>query len=165
MTALEQIANIGVYGWTPETFIEALQSVGVDVLVDIRARRGMRGSEYAFANHKRLRNALDSAEIEYLHLRELAPTAEARAVQSRVDHENSTGKRDRRELSQAFRSAYQTQVLANISMAELIDTIARAGTKPVLLCVERNATACHRSMVSEAIVRATRDTPELDLEP
>lgn len=48
------VVTIGVYGYTPETFFAALQEAGVDLLCDIRQRRGVRGAEYAFANSQRL---------------------------------------------------------------------------------------------------------------
>lgn len=46
--------TIGVYGFTLETFLVALDRMGVGLLLDVRQRRGVRGSEYAWANSQRL---------------------------------------------------------------------------------------------------------------
>ncbi len=45
-----RIVTIGGYGFTEDAFINALKGAGVDAFVDIRQRRGMRGSKYAFLN-------------------------------------------------------------------------------------------------------------------
>ena len=43
------VATIGVYGWTVERFIDALHGADVKLIVDVRQRRGVRGSEYSWA--------------------------------------------------------------------------------------------------------------------
>ena len=48
-----KFVTLGVYGFTPSAFFEALQRAGVDTFCDIRWRRGVRGREYAFANSAR----------------------------------------------------------------------------------------------------------------
>src|SRR5437660_1079576 len=52
------LATIGVYGWTADTFLDALRRAGVRQLLDVRQRRGVRGREYAWANAVRLQAAL-----------------------------------------------------------------------------------------------------------
>ena len=49
-----QILTIGVYGFTHDTFREALAKHRPGVFVDTRRRRGVRGSQYSFANSQRL---------------------------------------------------------------------------------------------------------------
>src|SRR5688572_26927692 len=80
-----EILTIGVYGWRQDDFLERLATAGVDVVVDIRARRGVRGAEYAFANRTRLISDLERAGFRYLHMPELAPTPEIRTLQKRAD--------------------------------------------------------------------------------
>ena len=54
-----RVLTIGAYGFEPEEFFRALEAAGVDVFLDIRQRRGLRGSRYAFANVSRLRAELE----------------------------------------------------------------------------------------------------------
>ena len=91
--------TIGVYGWTPAAFIAALHDADVRQLLDIRQRRGVRGSEYAWANSARLQTVLADAGIEYRHHRELAPTTELRRLQNREDDRLGVGKRSRVALA------------------------------------------------------------------
>jgi hypothetical protein len=69
-----KLVTVGVYGFTADTFFEALQCAGVDTFCDIRWRRAVRGREYAFANKTRLEQRLKSMGVRYLHFRDLAPT-------------------------------------------------------------------------------------------
>ncbi len=63
--ALERILTIGAFGFTEATFFAALVEARVDLLADIRQRRGVRGAEYAFVNHQRLVAGLSAAGIGY----------------------------------------------------------------------------------------------------
>jgi hypothetical protein len=40
-----RVVTIGVYGFTVDRFLTALREAGVDALLDVRQRRGVRGSE------------------------------------------------------------------------------------------------------------------------
>jgi hypothetical protein len=42
---VKAVATIGVYGWTLEDWLAALHKAGVVLVVDVRQRRGVRGSE------------------------------------------------------------------------------------------------------------------------
>lgn len=75
-----RLATVGVYGFTLDDFRTALHEADVRLLLDVRQRRGVRGSEYAWANSKRLQAALADAGIEYRPLPELAPTDGAAAA-------------------------------------------------------------------------------------
>ena len=69
-----KIVTIGVYGFDEARFFEALRKVKVDTFCDIRNRRGVRGSTYAFANSLRLQARLAELGIRYLYRKDLAPT-------------------------------------------------------------------------------------------
>jgi len=45
-----KIITIGVYGFTEETFLQALHTARVDTFCDIRQRRNVRGSAYSNSN-------------------------------------------------------------------------------------------------------------------
>jgi uncharacterized protein (DUF488 family) len=146
-----RIATIGVYGFDAESFLEALRGAGVEVLLDVRQRRGVRGPEYAWANSQRLQAALAKAGVEYQHHKELAPTTAMRQAQYRADDAAGEGKRNRTHLSPEYESLYLDQVL---DRADLAPIAALAGERlPALMCVERDAEACHRSLVAARLER------------
>lgn len=150
MSAPTAILTIGVYGWTEHTFLRALDGANVDGLVDIRARRGVRGATHAFANRTRLEGLLRAAGIGYLHLPELAPSESIRAIQHAEDEATRTLKRDRSTLDSGFIRSYKEEVLGSRdvrAIAERLDGYAR----PALLCIERTPAACHRSLAARWI--------------
>ena len=51
---MPDFVTIGVYGFDESSFFQTLQNAGVDTFCDLRARRGVRGAAYAFANGERL---------------------------------------------------------------------------------------------------------------
>jgi uncharacterized protein (DUF488 family) len=146
------ISTIGVYGFDREAFLAALAAAGVDVLVDVRQRRGVRGSEYAWANSRRLQVALADAGIGYRHMKELAPTTEMRQLQYREDARRGEGKRSRTVLAPAYVDGYTEQILDQADLSPLVELAVRS--HPALLCVERDPEACHRSLI---VARLERD--------
>ena len=52
------IYTIGVYGSSEKEFFQKLADHGIDSFCDIRLRRAVRGSQYAFANSQRLQGKL-----------------------------------------------------------------------------------------------------------
>lgn len=145
-----KVVTVGVYGFTADGFLGALESAGVAVLIDVRQRRGVRGSEYAWANSQRLQAALADADMAYLHLKELAPTTEIRAAQYTADAAAGEGKRSRSELSDAFRRAYSDQILDAVDLEAALAAIPDPATA-ALLCVEREPRACHRSLIADRL--------------
>lgn len=141
--------TIGVYGFTEETFFKALQAADIQVFCDIRWRRGVRGADYAFANHKRLQSRLEHIGITYLHYRDLAPTPEIRQQQYMVDKSEKVAKRKRNSLSPDFITAYQSEILTDFDPEAFISDSLPDGTRTAaLFCVEREPAACHRSLVA-----------------
>lgn len=142
-----RLVTIGVYGFDRDSFLATLDDAGVGLLIDVRRRRGVRGSEYAWANSRRLQDALRDAGVAYRHHPELAPTDEMRRLQMAEDERQGVGIRSRRELAPGFASSYTTEVL------DVADLRAFAAGLPVehpsaLLCVERLPKACHRSLLA-----------------
>jgi uncharacterized protein (DUF488 family) len=140
------IATIGVYGFDRDSFLEALADAGIELLLDVRQRRGMRGSEYAWANAKRLQAALDQANIGYTHLKELAPTTELRQLQYREDARLGEGKRSRTVLASEYANRYTEEILDRADLDPIVKWIG--ASTAALLCVERDPEACHRSLVA-----------------
>ena len=146
-----KVVTIGAYGFTEETFFDALQAAGVQVFYDIRWRRGVRGAEYAFVNHKRLVARLETMGIDYIHRRDLAPTPEIRQQQRDADKSEKIAKRKRDTLSPDFTAAYREDILANFDGQALLDELPEGTGVMALFCVEREPAACHRSLVAELL--------------
>ena len=140
------IATIGVYGFDRDTFLETLRQAEVNLVLDVRQRRGVRGAQYAWANARRLQAALAEAGIGYEHLAELAPTTELREAQYREDARRGEGKRSRTVLAPEYVSGYTEQILDPADLGGIVGFIGKS--RAALLCVERDAEACHRSLIA-----------------
>jgi uncharacterized protein (DUF488 family) len=147
------IATVGVHGATLERFLAALGAADVRQVLDVRDRRGVRGSAYAWANARRLQAALAAAGIDYRHERQLAPTAELRQLQYREDDRLGVGKRSRALLSDAFAERYTREILDRAELAPIVAGLPAAGIA-ALLCVEREPEACHRSLAAARLAAA-----------
>jgi uncharacterized protein (DUF488 family) len=148
---VDRVLTIGVYGWSPERWIAALQDAGCDTVVDIRARRGVRGREHAFANSTRLQAIVAEARLRYVHLPVLAPSRATRDAQVAADAVSKTAKRDRGCLGDGFVAAYWAEVVDVVDWQAIIAELAAAA--PALLCVERLPAACHRSIVGTELAQ------------
>jgi uncharacterized protein (DUF488 family) len=144
---MRTIATVGVYDSSLDAFLAKLKRHHVALLVDVRQRRGVRGRDYAWANSLRLQAALEQAGIEYRHLPELAPTTELRQLQYREDDRLKVGKRSRVELSEEYRRRYLDEVLDRVDLGRVLNSLPDEATT-ALLCVERDAPACHRSLIA-----------------
>src|SRR3954453_1927257 len=148
---MAEFTTIGVYGLDGPGFIRALQEAEVGIVLDVRQRRGVRGSEYAWANAQRLQAALGEAGIGYSHLKELAPTTEMRQLQYAEDARLGEGKRNRTALAPAYVERYTEEVLERVDLGPVVQWIGKSSA--ALLCVERDPEACHRSLVAERLRR------------
>jgi uncharacterized protein (DUF488 family) len=147
------VATIGVYGcFTAERFIETLREAGVGLLIDVRQRRGVRGSEYAWANAQRLQAALADAGIEYRHEKQLAPTTELRHLQYAADAREGVGKRSRERLAPDYVERYTHEILDHVDLGAIVASLP-ADRATALFCVECDAEACHRSLVAMRMAR------------
>jgi len=148
---VKTIFTIGVYGADAESFLAALDAAGVDLLLDVRQRRGVRGAQYAWANAGRLEVALREAGVGYQHLPELAPTTAMRKLQYEADAEKGEGKRDRTVLAPAYVERYTEEILGPADLDPLVRFVGRSNA--AFFCVERDAAACHRSLIAARLAR------------
>ena len=149
-----RIVTIGVYGYTEEMFFNVLHQAEVDLFCDIRWRRAVRGSAYAFANSERLQARLEEIGIRYMHVRAIAPPPELRQIQADLDRTQKVAKRKRQELSGTFVQAYQEQVLADFDLDGFVESLSQDGQVLALFCVERIPAACHRSIFARILQSA-----------
>ena len=160
-----KIYTLGVYGYTEDEFFDALAVHGIDLFIDIRARRGMRGSRYKFVNSTYLQAKLKELGIGYAHLKELAPTPRIRRLQDQADQQQKLERRsDRQRLCREYVHEYKRDVLRVYKRKSELKLHAegelararelahfpagRAAARVALFCVEGEPKACHRSLVA-----------------
>lgn len=144
--------TIGVYNSTEDGFFEKLTKNHIDMFCDIRQRRGVRGSLYRYVNSNYLQAKLRELGINYMYIKELAPTSEIRQKQKDADKFNNETKKQRTNLGDIFVKEYNSQILAHFDIKNLVTTLEKNGvTNVVFFCVEEHASACHRSLVAKEI--------------
>ena len=141
------IFTIGYEQATQAAVVAALRDAGVEVLADIRYLPLSRRPGFSKSS---LRAAVEEAGIAYRHFRDLGTPAEGRAAARRGDHE---------ELARI----YDGQLELPEALKQMAELRALAEEKRVcLLCYEREAAGCHRSLLFEALFG---DFARVDLEP
>jgi uncharacterized protein (DUF488 family) len=140
-----RIFTIGYEGATVGEFLAALQSAGVERVIDVRAVPNSRRPGFSKTP---LRNALAEAGIEYVHLRALGTPADGRAAAR-------AGKKAELER------IYAGQLELPEAMAETAQMLDLAAEKPsALLCYERDPAQCHRTLLLDS---AAPDAEVVDL--
>lgn len=144
-----EVFTIGVYGATERQFFDKLSENRIDTFCDIRQRRGVRGSQYAFVNSQRLQHRLAEMNISYTYLKELAPTKEIREKQKEADKRNGIQKKDRTRLGEVFIIGYKEHI-KDYDFQSFAEMLKVMGAKRVVFfCVEESPYACHRLIVAE----------------
>ena len=128
--------TIGYERSSPDLLVDALIDAGVSVLVDIRAvpvsrRRGF--------SKRDLSARIQEAGLRYRHMAALGNPKAGR----------DAGREGRIE---EFRKIYAAQLQSDAAKAALVDLAALARQEAVcLLCYERDASQCHRSIAATAL--------------
>jgi uncharacterized protein (DUF488 family) len=144
--------TIGVYNSTEQEFLNKLTQNKIDTFCDIRQRRGVRGATYSFVNSIKLQQKLNDLGIKYFYVEALAPTAEIREVQTKIDKKKGVQQRIRQELDRSFILEYENKVLEKFNFENFIDHLEKARSKKIaFFCVEENHEACHRSLVTNKL--------------
>ena len=156
--------TIGVYGTTARAFFQELVDRDVDVLIDIRRRRAVRGSLYTFANAERLIAELAERGIAYKHVLGLAPDMETLKLQGKADEEAHQRKAERQELSQAYVKQYVARTLKTFDFTALAEEL-KTYRAPAIMCIERVPQACHRSLVAPKLQAAMNAREVVHLQP
>jgi len=148
-----KLFTIGVYGTTEDEFFNALVKHKIDTFCDIRLRRGMRGSKYAFVNSSYLQTKLAGLEIQYFYFKDLAPSKATREKQKLEDEKKNIKKRERQTLGSDFVQAYEVENLSNFDSTEFLQQLGKDSERIVLFCVEKDPDACHRSLLAKHLVK------------
>ena len=140
------IYTIGYEGVTQAAVVDALKEAGVELLADIRYLPLSRRPGFS---KNSLKSAVEEAGIAYRHFRQFGSPADGRAAARRGDHA---------ELSRI----YAGQLELPEAMAQMGELREIAEDKKVaLLCYERAASECHRSLLYDAMFE---DFERVDLE-
>lgn len=131
-----RIFTIGYEGTTVDEFLSALQSAGVERVIDVRAVPNSRRPGFSKTP---LRNALAEAGIDYVHLRALGTPADGRAAAREGRHAD-------------LERIYAGQLELPEAIAQSAQMVGLAEEKPsALLCYERDPAVCHRSLLLSAV--------------
>ena len=141
------VFTIGYEQATQAAVVSALREAGVEVLADVRYLPLSRRPGFSKSS---LKAAVEEDGIGYRHFKQLGTPAEGRAAARRGDHT---------ELSRV----YAGQLELPEALAQMAELRALAEDKRVaLLCYERDAAECHRSLLFDALLS---DFARVDLEP
>ncbi|MFE4956172.1 DUF488 family protein [Streptomyces sp. NPDC056653] len=135
--------SAGYEGRDIGSFVAALASAQIDVVADVRLTPISRKPGFS---KTRLSEALSTAGIEYVHLRALGNPKDNRAPfwEGRVEE---------------GRARFRGLLGAEQALAELADLAERARTSRVaVLCFEKDAGRCHRTVVLEEMQRRAEVT-------
>lgn len=135
------VFTIGYENATVAGFQDALRDAKIDLLVDVRAVASSRRPGFAKTALAANSNA---AGAEYLHLRALGTPADGRAAAR-------AGKPE--EMKAIFRQQLATEE-AQEQLAHVADLV-KQGRRLALLCLEADASVCHRSIVAAEVARLT----------
>lgn len=147
---MTSILTIGGYGFSEEKFLKSLKENGVESLIDIRQRRGMRGSKYSFLNSSKLQYILKNNNISYIYEKNLSPSTRTRDLQKSLDEKLGVKKSLRTDLSREFKDSFYIDLRDNFSISKFERDISRF-RKIAFFCVECFPQACHRSLVAEYV--------------
>jgi uncharacterized protein (DUF488 family) len=141
------IWTIGYQQATSAAVMAALTGAGIEVLADIRYLPLSRRPGFS---KSALAACVRAAGIDYRHMKSLGAPAEGRAAARRGDHA---------ELVRI----YDGQLELPEALAAMAELRQLAGEKSVaLLCYEREARECHRSLLIRALLP---DFAVVDLKP
>jgi uncharacterized protein (DUF488 family) len=131
------LATIGYEGKTQEEFLGELAAAGIERVIDVRAVAASRRPGFS---KTALKNALAERGIDYLHLRPLGTPAAGREAA-------------RKGRTAEMRRIYADQLETDEAALAMEQALAAAAEKrSALLCYEKEAPGCHRSMLAERML-------------
>jgi uncharacterized protein (DUF488 family) len=129
--------TLGYQGLDIQTYISILNSAGVGTVLDVREKAWSRKRGFA---KSALKEALESADIEYLHL----PSA------GNPSSNRNTAK-DMAECLARYRDHLTTSNSCIYELIPLIITANKSGRPACLTCYEASPEDCHRSILIDFI--------------
>jgi uncharacterized protein (DUF488 family) len=134
---MRTLFTIGYEGKTQAEFLDELEAGGVELVIDVRAVAASRRPGFS---KTALAGGLRERGIDYLHLRALGTPADGRqaARAGRIA-----------EMRSIYAGQLETPEAA-LALEQALDVAARRPA--ALLCYEREAPDCHRSMLAQRMV-------------
>lgn len=134
---MRKLFTIGYEGKTQAEFLDELEAAGVELVLDVRAVAASRRPGFS---KTALAGGLSERGIDYLHLRPLGTPADGRQAA-------------RAGRIAEMREIYARQLDTPEAALALEQALAEASARPsALLCYERDAPDCHRSMLARRMV-------------
>ena len=134
---MRTLFTIGYEGKTLDEFLGELEKARVELLIDVRAVAASRRPGFS---KTALSGALAERGIGYLHLRPLGTPAAGRQAA-------------RAGRTAEMRAIYADQLETPEAELAMVRVLAEAGERrSALLCFEREAAGCHRSMLAERML-------------
>ncbi|MDB5691411.1 MAG: hypothetical protein JWO81_474 [Alphaproteobacteria bacterium] len=134
---MRPLFTIGYEGKTPDEFLGELEAAKVSLLIDVRAVAASRRPGFS---KTALGNSVRERGIDYLHLRPLGTPAAGREAA-------------RKGRTAEMRTIYAAQLETPEAGLAFEQALAAASEqRAALLCFERDAAGCHRSMLAERIL-------------
>jgi uncharacterized protein (DUF488 family) len=138
--ANQTISTIGYEGTDLPSFIDALKSACIEVLIDIRELPLSRKRGFS---KNQLSSTLTENGIRYVHLRGLGDPKEGRLAARSGDY-------------QRFRKVFLNHMQSAGARADLLLAIALVeAERTCLMCFEADETNCHRRIVAQELATAT----------
>ena len=134
---MRKVWTIGYEQTTVDAFLAALTTAGVKVVADVRAIAASRRPGFS---KTALAANLASVGIEYRHFRALGTPADGRAAAR-------AGNQVALERIYAGQLELPEAILAGAQLAELVHERPTA-----LLCYERDAAGCHRTVLRKTVL-------------
>lgn len=139
---MSQIYTIGYEGSDFERFIETLSILGIEVVADVRQLPISRKRGFS---KNRLAEGLQAHGISYRHFKDLGDPKAGREA-ARSGH------------YEAFRTIFLNHFYTDEAQSSLNQLIELARTyRTCILCFERCAARCHRSIIADAAVMRGMD--------
>lgn len=133
------IYTVGYEGLDLGGFLSLLAETGIETIVDVREIPLSRKPGFS---KKALATALNLSGLEYVHMATLGCP---KSIRDRYRHDGNW-----KRYTEAFSKYLATQEDAVVELGALAAT-----TDCALLCFEADYNFCHRSMVANAVTRAT----------
>jgi uncharacterized protein (DUF488 family) len=134
---MHKLFTIGYEGKTQAEFLDELEAAAVELVIDVRAVAASRRPGFS---KTALAGGLRERGIDYLHLRALGTPADGRQAA-------------RAGRIAEMRAIYAGQLDTPEAALALEQALAEALSRPAaLLCYEREAPDCHRSMLAQRLV-------------
>jgi uncharacterized protein (DUF488 family) len=133
---MSALLTIGYEAKTQDEFLDELSAAGAELVIDVRAVAASRRPGFS---KTALAGALKERGIDYLHLRALGTPKAGReaARKGRIA-----------EMHQIFEGQLATPE-AELAMEQALQ--AAVEQRAALLCFERDAAGCHRSVVAQRL--------------